>query len=165
MAMGRVWGGLGWNGPAPNPRLLHPAPAPGVVAGPNQPPPPAPSGPRNPTGAPLSEAAKAESRGAASSPAHRACAPLPFSPPRGERRERGAWQEACVRHPVAGSPRPHAARRADGPPLVRCLPCCPSATVWRQEGLGEKREGDWRAGGTEGRARDGEAHWRAGHGG
>nr|BAD34251.1 hypothetical protein [Oryza sativa Japonica Group] len=26
--MGRVWGGLGWNGPAPNPRLLHPAPAP-----------------------------------------------------------------------------------------------------------------------------------------
>ncbi|EAY86408.1 hypothetical protein OsI_07786 [Oryza sativa Indica Group] len=36
--MGRVWGGLSWNGPALNPRLLHPAPAPGAVAGPNQPP-------------------------------------------------------------------------------------------------------------------------------
>lgn len=49
MATGWVRDRLGWNGPVPDPRLLHPAPAPSGVAGPNQSPAPAPPGPCNRT--------------------------------------------------------------------------------------------------------------------
>lgn len=65
-----------------------------------------------------------------------------------------------MRHPVAGLPRPHAARRADGPPLVRCPPCCPRPPPCEDRRDWERGERD--IGGPEGRRVEREMERRTG---
>lgn len=126
---------MGWNGPVPTPRLLHPAPAPSGVEGPNQ---------HSASAPPASGVPQSPGTKAGGSHAPPLCRPrAAHMPPRGDLRE------ARVCHPLAY----HRLTALVRHPRAACISLCGDQRETKRggpEGRGRDGEG---TGGT---------HWRTG---